>query len=109
MKNIGYGDVLRTGDVSEPLPWSDKIYRQLKESYPYDFRISLPYLFGMKSDQPGEDRKLCRLYMDLVTKEYEKNFPEKLSKWCSEHKVEYIGHVVEDIPSYERLGQGTGH
>jgi len=109
LKNTGYGDVLRTGDVSEPLPWSDKIYRQLEESYPYNLRISLPYLFGMKSDQPGEDRKLCRLYMDLVSKEYEKNFPEKLSKWCSEHKVEYIGHVVEDIPSYERLGQGTGH
>ena len=109
LKDRGYGDVLRTGDVSEPLPWNEKIYRQLQEKYAGDVRLRLPSLFGMKSDQPGEDRKLCSLYMDLITKEYEKNFPEKLSKWCNEHKVEYIGHVVEDIPSYERLGQGTGH
>ena len=109
LRDRGYGDVFRTGAVSEPLPWTDKLYEQLRDKFPTDVRMCLPYLFGADSEKKGEDRAFRSLYMDLVTKTYEENFPAKLSKWCAQHKVEYIGHVVEDIPSYERLGQGVGH
>ena len=109
LRDRGYGDVFRTGTVSEPLPWTDKLYEQLRDKFPTDVRMCLPYLFGADSEKKGEDRAFRSLYMDLVTKIYEENFPTKLSKWCAQHKVEYIGHVVEDIPSYERLGQGVGH
>lgn len=109
LRDRGYGDVFRTGTDSEPLPWTDQLYEQLKDKFPTDARMCLPYLFGSESEKAGEDRAFRSLYMDLVTKTYEENFPAKLSKWCAQHKVEYIGHVVEDIPSYERLGQGVGH
>ena len=33
----------------------------------------------------------------------------QIGKWCKDHKVFHIGHVLEDDNSHGRLGCGTGH
>ena len=48
-------------------------------------------------------------YMDVITKLYQKNFSEKLGKWCEEHDVFYTGHIIEDAGNHCRLGTGAGH
>lgn len=109
LRDTGYGDVPRTGETSEPLPWTAELYEKMKAEASFDVRSALPYLFGAFSVEPGLDKRIRTYYMDLVSRAYETNFTKQLADWCSAHKVKYIGHVVEDNPSYERLGQGTGH
>ncbi len=48
-------------------------------------------------------------YMDAVTKLYDENFCKMLGDWCRERKVLYIGHVIEDNNSHQRLGFSAGH
>lgn len=48
-------------------------------------------------------------YMDIITRLYRDNFSNMLGKWCEEHNVEYIGHVIEDGGAHMRLGYGSGH
>lgn len=48
-------------------------------------------------------------YMDEITKLYRENFSYQLGDWCRAHSVLYIGHVIEDMNTHQRLGYGPGH
>lgn len=48
-------------------------------------------------------------YMNVITRLWKKNFSEQLGDWCREHKVEYIGHVLEDDVAHMHFGFGCGH
>lgn len=90
------------------LPWSNDLPEIMEEKLGKNWRDSLALLWfeSMDSDHKA---KVRYAYMDAVTDLYRKNFSFQLGKWCEEHKVEYIGHVIEDNNEHARLGCGAGH
>lgn len=98
----------KPGKAGMVLPWSDELESMLSDRFEEDFRNYLPYLF----EETAEDvtgRQIRFDYMDCVSLLYQKNFSDVIGKWCEEHGVEYIGHVVEDNHLHSRLGMGAGH
>ena len=73
-----------------------------------DWKTSLVYLW-MNAENENKSAYVRKIYMDLVSKMYAKNFSQQLGKWCEDHGVEYIGHVIEDNGEHNRLGCGAGH
>ncbi|MEH7547473.1 glycosyl hydrolase [Neobacillus vireti] len=90
------------------LPWSEEAKTLLSESLGEHWRVFLPYLWN-SSEEMNHCVHTRYTYMDIVTRLYEKNFSNQLGKWCEEHNVEYIGHVIEDNDQHSRLGSGAGH
>lgn len=88
-----------------PLPWGEELQSELRKYFGDEFHQFLPDLW-YESDTSSKTRYV---YMDICTKLYQKNFSEKLGKWCRERNVDYIGHVIEDRDSSARLGVGAGH
>ena len=91
-----------------PLPWTDELCGMLKEKLGDSCDAYLAYLwYPCEEGQHAADVRYA--YMDAVTRLYEKHFSKQLGKWCSDHGVEYIGHVLEDNNVSTRLGAGAGH
>lgn len=103
----GYQPGNAVGRKKMPLPWGDELESLMERRNP-DWKIQFPYLWLDGSDQ-GVTLENRYRYMDLVSQMYSKNFSCQLGEWCSAHKVEYIGHVIEDFEEHSRLGMGTGH
>lgn len=83
------------------LPFSFELAERLKDM-PAGF---WPSLWHECQDAPVFRSK----FMDEVSKLYSENFPQKIGKWCNEHNVQYIGHLIEDNGAHCRLGYGDGH
>jgi len=64
---------------------------------------------GLWEDIGEKTARVRVAYMDAVTRDYAKNFTEKLSGWCRDHKVMYIGHIIEDMNASMHLGNSAGH
>lgn len=101
-----YGENNHVG-LNMTLPWGRELETLLVEKYGQKLYQDLPLLFA--EEMHGQERFLRTLYMDLVSALYEKNFSRQLGDWCRAHKVEYIGHIVEDSCAHMRLGAGVGH
>lgn len=108
LNDKGYGDTDRTGETSVPLPWTDDVYSLLKDEFGNQTGALLPFLFGAKGTL-GIEKKIRVKYMDIVSEKYAENFTGQIREWCRQRKAEYIGHIVEDYPGYERLGQSAAH
>ena len=99
----------RLGMMQQSYPWSQKLPALIAESAGVDVDTVNLYLPALWEDL-GEITALIRMhYMEVVTKEYSKNFGYLLGDWCREHGVLYIGHVIEDRGAHMRLGYGSGH
>lgn len=90
------------------LPWSDEMYRVMEEKAGADWKQQLPLLW-MDSEDQTISAAARKEYMDHASELYSKNFSRQLGKWCEDHHVEYIGHVIEDNNEHCRLGCGAGH
>jgi len=96
------------------LPWNPYIEEELAEKLisaeiiesAEAVRKVLPALW-FPCGERTEEIRAC--YMDTITDLYRKNFTGQISKWCENHGVEYIGHVIEDNNCHCRLGCGPGH
>lgn len=71
-----------------------------------EVRIYLPCLWH---NLPAFAPAVRAGFMDQVSKLYDENFCKMLGEWCRERKVLYIGHVIEDNNSHQRLGFSGGH
>ena len=89
------------------IPWGDEL-QQMMEASGTNWKVTLPLLW-LPSDKNSLDAEVRCNYMDIVTRLYEKNFCRQLGKWCEDHGVEYIGHVIEDYEEHSHLGCGAGH
>lgn len=98
----------RLGKKRMPLPWSDELQKMFLDKYGEDYVRLLPYLFDDTAEEDMEIR-IRYDYMDFVSSLYRENFSNVLGRWCEEHGVEYIGHVVEDNGLHSRLGMGAAH
>ena len=108
LSDKGYGDTDRTGDTSVPLPWSNDVYALLRKEFGEKTNTMLPFLFGVTGEK-GVEKRIRVKYMEIVAEKYEKNFTDQIGAWCRLRNVEHIGHMVEDHPGYERLGQSAAH
>lgn len=96
------------GKEKMPIPWSQEAERKMEETFGDEWGTFLPYLW-MDSEEMEDCPKLRYGYMDIASRLYQKNFSRLLGNWCTEHGVEYIGHVVEDNNAHSRLGMGAAH
>lgn len=90
-----------------PVPWSGGILPLLERQFGADAVTLLPLLWHPASD--GRERQVRYAFMDAVTRLYSENFGRRLGDWCRAHRVEYIGHVIEDNGAHAHLGPGAGH
>ena len=92
------------------LPWSAELEENLQGLYRGENEMAraLPFLFA-ESEERLVRMKIRQDYMDQVSLLYKKNFSDAIGRWCEEHHVEYIGHVVEDNGLHSRLGMGAAH
>lgn len=99
-----HGSFNQIGKTDMVLPWRDNM---LTEFFAEDYKL-LPLLSQTK-DIHHEEVKIRYKYMDVVSDLYAKNFSDVLQKWCKEHDIEHIGHLLEDNGAHARLGYGPGH
>lgn len=105
---VGFDFDESIGRRDMPLPWSEEVKEMLKDSLGSEWNLYLPYLW-IGTIEMNQCVNTRYTYMDIITGLYEKNFSNQLGKWCEEHGVEYIGHVVEDSNQHTKLGSGAGH
>lgn len=104
----GYGRDTCIGNRSMPLPWSEEMPALMRERFGDDYVRKIPALW----DPVGTKEFTAEIrngYMDIVTRQCQKNFGEQLGDWCRIHGVEYIGHIIEDCGMSTRLGSSQGH
>ena len=87
-------------------PWNEEVIPEMSRTLGFD---AVPYLAGIWFDIGKLTPTIRHAYMDAVTRLYRDHFTRQLGKWCTEHGVEYIGHVIEDMNTHSRTGCGTGH
>lgn len=90
------------------LPWGREMEQELIKRLGSGWKLFLPLLWenGFDADTTARVRYA---YMDAVTRLVEKNFSMQIGNWCREHRVEYIGHLVENNNEHCRTGSSLGH
>lgn len=104
VKGYPFDDTL--GKRDQKLPWSSELSDRLLELWGEDFlknMISLWYESGM------ETARIRSEYMDCMSELVYKCFSGQIGRWCQEHGVEYIGHIIEDDNAHTRMGCSIGH
>ena len=95
------------GDKWAGYPWHQNVYDHLIELWGQE---TLPMLCRIWYDfSDGSSAPARVAYMDTITSLYRDHFSGRIGKWCEEHGVMYIGHVIEDANMHRRLGSGCGH
>lgn len=87
-------------------PISDEALRRL---YAHPLQIQPEDLVALWVLRNERDSEVRCAYMDIITDLYAENFSGKIGKWCRDHGVKYIGHVIEEMDSHVRTGQSPGH
>jgi hypothetical protein len=107
------------------LAWTRDFEGKFRELCGYDIR---PLLIGLLYDIGPETSKLRADYFRAISLWYSQNYHGKLSLWCRERDLEYIGHTLEeplfkqvrtqgnqtwvlslmDRPGLDYLGHGVG-
>lgn len=97
------------GVMHEPYPWRDDLPEIIAEECGVEIEEVNRMLPGLW-ENIGEKTALIRTYyMETVTLLCRENFTRQIGKWCREHNVMHIGHVIEDLNAHMRLGYGCGH
>ncbi|HHX61057.1 MAG TPA: hypothetical protein GX707_10155, partial [Epulopiscium sp.] len=99
-----FHDSLGKPDVR--LPWSEELYLELEKLWGDKLEENLPALWYDMGERTVAVRSE---YMESVTKLVHKCFTGQIGKWCSDHGVEYIGHIIEDDNAHTRMGCSVGH
>lgn len=102
----GYPFDCALGQKDTKLPWSRELEAALRGKWGGAFLENLVALWYER----GEETSFIRYtYMDEMTRLVRTCFSGQIGKWCADHKVEYIGHILEDANSHNKLGCGAGH
>ncbi|MBR6771955.1 MAG: hypothetical protein IKM29_01040 [Clostridia bacterium] len=86
-------------------PWNDRVKKGLQQKLGDGWKTMLPAIWSFI---PDLSPKVRLAYMDTVTELYSTHFNKRVSDWCHEHGVEYIGHVIEDYDMHCGFSSG-GH
>lgn len=100
----------KLGKEGVPLPWRDDLPALLADASGLDEARVLLLLPALFHPMDSEEVRVLRVaYMDVLTRLYRENFQRMLGDWCAARGVQYIGHVIEDMNTHQRLGYGAGH
>jgi hypothetical protein len=108
---LGNGHLYAMGNLlgsDQDLPWSRALEEKLRNSLGQNFPRRLLLLWENEADA-SSIASVRYTYMDTVTRLVEDNFSKQIGQWCSQHGVEYIGHVIEDNNQHARTGTSLGH
>lgn len=94
--------------TEQDLPWSAELELEMERSLGAGWRNKLPLLWENDFDA-DETARVRFIYMDAVTKLAREDFFYQMRDWCHAHKVEYIGHLLEDNGTHSCTGPGVGH
>ena len=94
--------------TEQDLPWSRELAAALEEKLGRGYGALLPLLWSNDGD-PFLTAKVRYAFMDSVSRLVEEDFSHQIGRWCRDHGVEYIGHVVEDNNQHARTGTSLGH
>lgn len=106
-----FSDEPRVGSASSYLSLPNGQFPCLPFSFELAKRLeNMPAGFWPSLWHECQDAPLFRAkFMDEVSGLYSECFPQKIGRWCNEHNVQYIGHLIEDNGAHCRLGYGDGH
>ncbi len=105
--NCSYYSII--GKTEMFLPWNDELVTMIADKTgktQTEIKRMLPALWH---EIEGSTALIREAYMDAVTEQYSRNFSWMLGDWCRAHGVMYIGHIIEDMNTHQRLGCGPGH
>lgn len=91
------------------LPWKDDLPTIMAEKSGRTREEICKLLPGLWHEIEGQTPLVRECYMEVVTEKYRHNFSYLLGDWCRAHNVMYIGHMIEDMNTHQRLGYGAGH
>ena len=97
---------IKIGTIGLTLAWTDELKALMEEKLGYAVD---PYLPALWYDCGGAEKEIRFAYMDALSHLYRVNFTERVGKWCREHGLQYIGHIIEDNGVHCRFGHGAGH
>lgn len=103
---LGYPFDCLPGKRDIRLPWSEELEMCLRAKWGKNFLENLPALWYERGEKTG---MLRVQFMDCVTSLVYQCFSRQIGGWCTEHGVEYIGHIIEDDNAHTRLGCSIGH
>ena len=95
------------GDQTAGYPWHKNVYNALTERWGKNTFAMLCRIWFPFSDGTAEAAR--QTYMDIITALYRDNFSARIGKWCEDHGVMYVGHIIEDNGMHRKLGSGCGH
>ncbi len=107
---LGNGFLYEKGNVlgiRQDLPWGSELENEVKAALGDGWEQELYHLW--QQNDSDDVSRVHYIYMDALTRLVRKNFSEQLGKWCHEHGVLYIGHVIEDDGQHCRTGTSLGH
>jgi hypothetical protein len=94
------------GQAGQVLPYTRGLLADFEARAGYSLRQWLPALWH---DCGPRTANIRHDYMDLVSARFATAFMARIGNWCREHRVRFIGHLVEDNGAHARLGFGAGH
>ncbi len=106
---FGYEANKVIGRKNMPLPWQPALPNLLNIAMGRDWQLKLPLLWfeGQTGDETAAQTRYA--YMDIISRLIESSFSRQIGEWCSDHGVEYIGHIIEDNNQHSHLGSSMGH
>ncbi len=99
----------KLGKEGMRVPWSGALAADIAARAGISAGEALRLLPGLWHEIEGRTSVVREAYMEAVTEAYSRNFCWMLGNWCRDHGVQYIGHVIEDMNTHQRLGYGAGH
>ena len=102
-----YHHTVGTEDLQ--MPWREDLPARIAASLEKKEEDILCYLPALWHNLPSYAPAVRAEYMNQITLLYDENFCKMLGDWCRERKVLYIGHIIEDNNTHQRLGYGAGH
>lgn len=85
------------------IPWSSCMFRIFQDHNGYSLLHHLPKLFY---DFGGDTAQVRYDFWSALTKQYEKNYFQKIGDWCAEHDLFFTGHLL--FEEWPRLHARTG-
>ena len=95
------------GDETAGYPWHKNVYDALRRVWGKDTYAMLCRIWFPFSDDTTEAAR--QTYMDTITALYRDHFSSRIGRWCEDHGVMYVGHIIEDNGMHRKLGSGCGH
>lgn len=102
----GYSFDNRLGVEGNKVPWSVELQKALEKRLGagmYARLLACWFNIG------AETESVRVAYMDEMTTLVHTCFSGQLGKWCKDHGVEYIGHIIEDDGASMNMGCSIGH